>query len=107
MVRSRQEAEAAQSLINGGADVLLQNTDSSAPLQVAEKAGKYGFGWDSDMKHLRTESPPRLVDHQLGAVLHQGGQAGAGRDLEGRDNWWGIKEGAVDLVTFRTPCRPT
>ena len=33
------ESEAAQSLINGGADVLLQNTDSSAPLQVAEKAG--------------------------------------------------------------------
>ena len=32
------ETEAAQSLINGGADVLLQNTDSSAVLQTAEKA---------------------------------------------------------------------
>jgi simple sugar transport system substrate-binding protein len=43
------EAEAAQSLINGGADVLLQNTDSSAVLQTAEKNGKYAFGWDADM----------------------------------------------------------
>jgi len=43
------ETEAAQSLINGGADVLMQNTDSSAVLQTAEKAGKYAFGWDSDM----------------------------------------------------------
>ncbi len=29
--------------------MLLQNTDSSAVLQTAEKAGKYAFGWDSDM----------------------------------------------------------
>jgi basic membrane protein A len=43
------ESEAAQSLINAGADVLLQNTDSSAVLQTAEKAGKHAFGWDSDM----------------------------------------------------------
>ena len=31
------EGEAAQSLINQGADVLMQNTDSSAVLQTAEK----------------------------------------------------------------------
>ena len=43
------ESEAAQSMINQGADVLLQNTDSSAVLQTAEKNGKYAFGWDSDM----------------------------------------------------------
>ena len=35
--------------MNDGADVLMQNTDSSAVLQAAEKAGKHGFGWDSDM----------------------------------------------------------
>ncbi|HVO21308.1 MAG TPA: BMP family ABC transporter substrate-binding protein [Anaeromyxobacter sp.] len=43
------ETEAAQALINQGADVLLQNTDSTAVLQTAEKNGKYAFGWDSDM----------------------------------------------------------
>src|SRR6185436_15966219 len=43
------ETEAATALINGGADVLMQNTDSSAVLQTAEKAGKRAFGWDSDM----------------------------------------------------------
>ena len=34
------ETEAATALINGGADVLFQNTDSSAVLQTAEKMGK-------------------------------------------------------------------
>ena len=43
------ETEAATALINGGADVLMQNTDSSAVLQTAEKLGKRAFGWDSDM----------------------------------------------------------
>ena len=46
------EAEAAQSLINAGADVLIQNTDSSAVLQTAEKNGKYAFGWDADMSAI-------------------------------------------------------
>ena len=66
------ETEAAQSLLNGGADVLMQNTDSSAVLQTAGKAGKYAFGWDSDMTAYAPERAPGLGDHQLGAVLHQG-----------------------------------
>ena len=69
------ETEAAQRLINGGADVLMQNTDSSAVLQTAEKAGKYAFGWDSDMTAYAPEGAPGLGRHQLGAVLHQGHQA--------------------------------
>lgn len=43
------EAEAAKTLLNQGVDVLMQNTDSAAPLQVAKEAGKVGFGWDTDM----------------------------------------------------------
>ena len=43
------ETEAATSLINGGADILFQNTDSAAVLKTAEEKGKRAFGWDSDM----------------------------------------------------------
>ena len=43
------ETEAATSLINGGADILFQNTDSPAVLKTAEENGKRAFGWDSDM----------------------------------------------------------
>ncbi|HNG82400.1 MAG TPA: BMP family ABC transporter substrate-binding protein, partial [Burkholderiaceae bacterium] len=39
------EGEGAASLISGGADVLFQNTDSSAVLQKAEEKGKFAFGW--------------------------------------------------------------
>ena len=50
------EGDAAQSLINGGADVLLQNTDSTAVLQTAAKNKKYAFGWDSDMSAVAPDA---------------------------------------------------
>lgn len=43
------ERQAAEALIAQGADVLSQNTDSPAIVQVAEKHGVHAFGWDSDM----------------------------------------------------------
>ena len=50
---------------------------------------------------LRPEGAPRLERHQLGAVLHQGDAGRAGRHLEDRpDTWWGVKEGAIDLVSI-------
>ncbi len=94
------ETEAAQSLINGGADVLMQNTDSSAVLQTAEKAGKYAFGWDSDM----TAYAPKA--HLASAVINwKPYYIKATRDaLDGTwstgRTWWGIKDGTIDLVSI-------
>ena len=92
------EGEAAQSLINGGADVLLQNTDSSAVLQTAEKNGKYAFGWDSDMSAFGPKA------HLASAVALWGGYyIKAIEELQG-GTWksertvWGVKEGMNDLI---------
>ncbi len=94
------ESEAATSLINGGADVLFQNTDSSAVLQTAEKMGKRAFGWDSDM----TAYGPKA--HLGSAIINWGPYyIKAVRDaLEGKWTgnsgvWWGVKEGAIDMVS--------
>jgi basic membrane protein A and related proteins len=43
------EAEAAATLIDQGADIISQHTDSPAALQVAEERGVYAFGQASDM----------------------------------------------------------
>ncbi|MDB5779340.1 MAG: nucleoside-binding protein [Polaromonas sp.] len=95
------ETEAATSLINGGADVLFQNTDSSAVLQTAEKMGKRAFGWDSDM----TAYGPKA--HLASAVINWGpyyvkavGEALDGKWAGGTSAWWGVKEGAIDLVSI-------
>ena len=60
------ETEAATALIDGGADVLIQNTDSSTVLQAAERLGKRAFGWDSDM----TADGPKA--HLGSAVINWG-----------------------------------
>ena len=95
------ETEAATALINGGADVLFQNTDSSAVLQTAEKMGKRAFGWDSDM----TAYGPKA--HLASAVINWGpyyvksvGEVLDGTWKGGTRSWWGVKEGAIDLVSI-------
>jgi len=95
------ETEAAQSLLNGGADVLFQNTDSSAVLQAAGKAGKYAFGWDSDMTAYSPDA------HLASAIINWApyyiASTRAALDGTWKGNmgtWWGVKEGAIDLVSI-------
>jgi len=94
------ETEAAQSLINGGADVLMQNTDSKAVLQTAEKAGKYSIGWDSDMSAYGPKA------HLASSIINWAPYyIKATKDaLDGTwktgQSWWGVKEGAIDIVSI-------
>ena len=94
------ESEGAQSLLNQGADVLFQNTDSAAVLQTAEKAGKFAFGWDSDMSAFGPKA------HLASAVINWGPYyiKSVKEVLDGSwqtgGAWWGVKEGAIDLVSI-------
>ena len=95
------ETEAATSLINGGADVLFQNTDSPAVLKTAQEKGKRAFGWDSDM----TAYGPKA--HLASAVINWGPyyikatkDALDGTWKGGTGSWWGHKEGTIDLVSI-------
>jgi len=94
------ETEAATALINGGADVLFQNTDSPAVLKTAQEKGKRAFGWDSDM----TAYGPKA--HLASAIINWTPYyTKAVQDvLDGKwttgQSWWGVKEGAIDLVSI-------
>ena len=94
------ETEAATSLINSGVDVLFQNTDSPAVLKTAQEKGVRAFGWDSDMKdygpqaHLGSAAINWVpyYTQSINDVLN-------GTWAEGKA-WWGVKEGAIDLVSM-------
>jgi simple sugar transport system substrate-binding protein len=100
------ETEGAQALLNQGADVLMQNTDSSAVLKTAEKAGKYAFGWDSDMAKFGPKA------HLASAIINWAPYyKKAIKDvLDGTwtsgKTWWGVKEGAIDLVSLSDAVPP-
>src|SRR4051812_8649006 len=93
------ETEAATALINGGADILMQNTDSSAVLQTAEKMGKRAFGWDSDMSNYGPKAHlgsavinwAPYYKKAINDVLNNSWSTGQA--------WWGVKEGAIDFVS--------
>ena len=92
------ETEAATSLINGGADILFQNTDSPAVLKTAEEKGKRAFGWDSDMTAYgpKAHLGSAIIDwvpyykKTINDVLDGTWTTGQA--------WWGVKEGAIDMV---------
>ncbi|RFO96510.1 BMP family ABC transporter substrate-binding protein [Rhodoferax lacus] len=92
------EHEAALTLINQGADVLYQNTDSTAIVQLAEARGIYAFGQDSDMSRFG----PRA--HLSGNTANWGVYYlyKVKQMLEGKwkseDTKWGMKEGIVQVV---------
>jgi basic membrane protein A and related proteins len=95
------ETEAATALINGGADVLFQNTDSPAVLKTAQEKGKRAFGWDSDM----TAYGPKA--HLASAVINWGPyyikatKEALDKSWKGGGAvWWGVKEGAIDIVSI-------
>jgi basic membrane protein A and related proteins len=94
------ETEAATALINGGADVLFQNTDSPAVLKTAQEKGKRAFGWDSDM----TAYGPKA--HLASAVINwapyyiKTTQDVLDNKWTATQSWWGVKEGAIDLVSI-------
>lgn len=96
------EKQAAETMIGEGADVLIQNTDSSATLAAAEAKKIHAFGWDSDMKKFGP-------DAQLGSVVGNWGvyyTAAVGQVLGGTWKntpvWWGVPQKAVELVDINT-----
>ena len=95
------ETEAATALINGGADVLFQNTDSPAVLKTAQEKGKRAFGWDSDMTaygpkaHLAS-STINWAPYYIKATK----DALEGKWTSTGDTEYGVKEGAIDLVSI-------
>ena len=80
--------------------MLFQNTDSPAVLKTAQEKGKRAFGWDSDM----TAYGPKA--HLASAVINWTPYyTKAVQDaLDGKwttgQTWWGVKEGAIDIVSI-------
>ena len=92
------EADAAKALIEQGADVILQHTDSTAPQAAAEKAGNViTFGQASDMGEYAPMPRVSSIIDDWGPYYIARTQAVLDGTWESVDTWDGIREGMVGI----------
>ena len=92
------ESEAATTLINGGVDVLYQNTNSPAVLKTAEERGARAFGKDGDMSAFAPKAHLGSAVIDWTPYYSKVTQDTLDGKWQGGSFWWGVKEGAIDLV---------
>lgn len=92
------ERQAAETLIAQGADVLTQNTDSPATLQVAQEKGKYGFGWDSDMSKFAPKAQLTAATNNWGGFYTDTAKAVMNHTWKTSEVHGGLKEGMVKMM---------
>ncbi len=92
------EADSAKALIEQGADVILQHTDSTAPLAAASEAeGVIGFGQASDMAEYK--DGPRvtsIIDNWAPYYIART-KAVMDGTWESVDTWDGMSTGMVEM----------
>ena len=94
------EAEAAQALIDQGADIIMQHTDSTAAVQVAEKAGVWSFGQASDMQRFAPKSVLTSIIDDWAPYYVERSKAVKNGTWKQQDTWHGLKEGMVAMGAY-------
>ena len=92
------EADAATVLIQQGADIITQHTDSPAALQVAEKNGIKAFGQASDMIMFAPNTQLTAIIDQWGPYYVERVKAVLDGTWESTDTWGGMDTGMVEMA---------
>jgi len=94
------EADAATTLIDQGADVIMQHTDSASPMIIAEEKGIFAFGQASDMLEFGpTARLSSIIDNWAPYYVART-KAVIDGTWESVDTWHGINEGMVKIGEF-------
>ena len=101
------EADAANTLINQGADILVQHTDTFAPCQAAEKAGILAFGQASNQEEFCPNSHLTAIEDIWGPYYAQRAKAVVDGTWAEKDTWDGMAEGMVVMSPYNAKLMPT
>jgi basic membrane protein A len=94
------EADAAKALLDQGADIIMQHTDSPAAMQIASERGKLAFGQDSDMIKFGPKTQlTSIIDNWAPYYI-----ARVKAELEGKwqtdNDWDGLKAKMVVMAPY-------
>jgi simple sugar transport system substrate-binding protein len=94
------EADAAKALLDQGADVIMQHTDSPAAMQIAEARGAKAFGQDSDMIKFGANAQLTAIVNNWGPYYIERVQAVLDGKWTSGDVWGGLKSGMVQMAPY-------
>jgi basic membrane protein A and related proteins len=84
------EADAAKALLDQGADIIMQHTDSAAAMQVAAQRGAYAFGQDSDMIKFGPKAQLTAIVDNWGPYYIERARAQLDGSWKSTDTWGAI-----------------
>jgi simple sugar transport system substrate-binding protein len=94
------EADAAKALIDQGADIIMQHTDSPAAVQVAAQRGVLAFGQDSDMIKFGPKTQLTAIIDNWGPYYVKQVKAKLDGKWKSEDTWDGLKEKMVVMAPY-------
>ncbi|RTM01655.1 BMP family ABC transporter substrate-binding protein [Ancylobacter aquaticus] len=94
------EADAAKALIDQGADVISQHTDSPAAMQAAEGRDVMAFGQASDMIKFGPDSQLTAIVDDWAPYYIERVQAVLDGTWTSTDTWGGMKDGEVVMAPY-------
>lgn len=94
------EGDAAKALIDQGADIIVQHTDSPAPMQVAQERGVLAVGQASDMTHFGPKAHlTSIIDDWNGYYVART-KAVMDGTWSSEDTWGGLNTGMLRMATY-------
>ena len=94
------EADAAKALLDQGADVIMQHTDSPAAMQIAEARHAHAFGQDSDMIKFGPEAQLTAIVNNWGPYYVERVQAVLDNKWSSGDVWGGLKSKMLLMAPY-------
>ncbi|RKF19891.1 BMP family ABC transporter substrate-binding protein [Alginatibacterium sediminis] len=94
------ESDAANALMDQGVDIVIQHTDSPAPLIAAEKRGIMGIGQASDMSHFAPKSHMFSVRDVWAPHYIRTVQEVMDKSWAPEDYWGGFADDILQIVSI-------
>lgn len=94
------EADAAKALLDQGADVIMQHTDSPAAMQIASERGKLAFGQDSEMIKFGPKAQLTSIMTNWAPYYIERVKAELDGTWKSEDEWGGLKSKMVVMAPY-------
>lgn len=92
------ERQAAEALLDQGAEVIAQHQDTTAPPQAAEAAGQYAVGYHADMSNQAPEATLTSAIWDWGVYYTWAIEQLIAGEWETNEYWGSWQDGVVDLA---------